>query len=250
MLTLKNIITVFTLLTALAMNMTALAAASDKYFCGRRLEGYDKGEFVVLKGDDVNLRAAAGNGRVLKVLPHHSLLRILDSEGNWLRVDSDGAEGYVYAPLTGAGLQEELTQEDFALGYAALNEKYDDALAQEHLGRLQDDTYDKKTKRYIYTYKGIKLGVGRRNKTVESMELTDARFITMRGISVGDSGGRVVGQYGVPDAVSYDDNHTIYEYYFQEEDGPKQYFCFRVLINKKNSVQAIGLERYKGRLKV
>lgn len=92
-----------------------------------------KGSFVVLEEDDINFRSAAEDGNVLKVLPHHSLLRVIRQSGDWLEAESDGVDGFIYAPYTVAGSRDELTQEDFALGYAALGQKFDEQKAEERL---------------------------------------------------------------------------------------------------------------------
>lgn len=218
----------------------ALAAGQQSYYTGTKIKGYDKGSFVVLCGDDVNFRAAAETGRVLKVLPHHSLLRVLGQDGKWLQADSDGIRGYIYAAYTGAGSKDELTQEDFALGYAALGTRFDRQQAEDCLGTLQKETVDKKRKRTDYAYAGAVISVAKKKQLVQSIRVMDSKYITMRGVSVGDSAGRAVGQYGLPDAVVYDAQKTTYEYLWQDAAG--QELRFALEIGTDSSVQAIVLE--------
>jgi len=68
----KNFAAALTVALLVAAN-GALAAGQQSYYTGEKIKGYDKGSFVILCGDDVNFRVSAETGRVLKVLPHHSL---------------------------------------------------------------------------------------------------------------------------------------------------------------------------------
>lgn len=238
-----QIIKTFTGVLAAALLLaaaTALAAGQQAYYTGARLKGYDRADFVILQGDDVNFRAAAVNGSVLKVLPHHSLLRVLGQQGAWLKADSDGVSGYIYAPYTGAGTKDALTQEDFAVGYAALGTRFDRQRAEARLGALQQQTVDKKLKITDYVYANAIISVAGRKQLVQGIRVTDSRYITMRGVSVGDSAGRAVGQYGLPDAVVYDTKKTTYEYLWQDDAG--QNLRFALEVGTDSRVQAIVLE--------
>ena len=104
-----------TLLLAAGMQLCAAAKEQEAFYTGEKIKGYDKGSFVVLEADDINFRSAAEDGNVLKVLPHHSLLHVIRQSGDWLEAESDGVDGFIYAPYTVAGSRDELTQEDFAI---------------------------------------------------------------------------------------------------------------------------------------
>ena len=131
-----------TLLLAAGMQLCAAAKEQEAFYTGEKIKGYDKGSFVVLEADDINFRSAAEDGNVLKVLPHHSLLRVIRQSGDWLEAESDGVDGFIYAPYTVAGSRDELTQEDFALGYAALGQKFDEQKAEERLGAVKQEKID------------------------------------------------------------------------------------------------------------
>ena len=227
---------------ALAFVLQGAALAAEAYYTDSKIKGYSEGSFVELKGDDVNFRERAKDGKVLKVLPRHSLLRAIKQQGDWLQAESDGMQGYVYAPFTGAGEHEPLTTEDFAVGYAALGEKFDEQQAQEKLGKVMKQVIDKKTKTSSYTYKYVIIGT--RKQKITSIRVFDPKYITMRGVSVGDSAARAVGQYGVPDAVVYGagiTGKTIYEYFLPTENK-KQRLRFALDVDKDSRVQAIILE--------
>lgn len=216
--------------------------AKGLYYTDTKIKGYSKGAFVVLEGDDVNFRERAENGAVLKVLPRHSLLRAIKQQGDWLQAESDGTQGYVYAPFTGAGEHEPLTTDDFATGYAVLGEKFDVKQAEEKLGKLSKKTVDKKTKLTTYSYKNVDIGTVKDKITL--LRVCDTAYITMRGVSVGDNAARAVGQYGVPDAVVYGagiTGKTIYEYFLPTENK-KQRLRFALDVDKDSRVQAIILE--------
>lgn len=215
------------------------ALAAEQYYLDDKIKGYDKGNFVVLDADDINFRAQPVDGRVLKVLPHHSLLRVLSVEGEWLQAESDGVIGYLYAPFTSQGAKDELTPEDFAVGYAALGERFEEKQAETKLGVVQKTLTNKKLKRTDYVYDTVTLGVTK--KLLTSIRVSDPKYITMRGVSVGDSAGRAVGQYGLPDAVVYDKDMTIYEYFLPE--NKKQQLRFALEIDAQSRVQAFVLER-------
>lgn len=214
------------------------ALAAESYYTDTKIKGYSKGDFVVLEGDDVNFRQSAEQGTVLKVLPRHSLLRAIKQQGDWLEAVSDGVDGYVYAPFTGRAEHEALTTEDFAVGYAALGEKFSVQQAEEKLGKALKLVTDKKKKRSTYTYEYITLGVEKQQ--LVSIKSRDPQYITMRGVSVGDSAARAVGQYGLPDAVVYAEGMTTYEYFLPQ--AAKQQLRFALEINAASRVQAIVLE--------
>lgn len=215
------------------------ALAAEQYYLEQKIKGYDKGDFVVLDADDINFREQPVDGRVLKVLPHHSLLRVLAVDGDWLQAESDGVTGYIYAPFTSKGAKDELTQEDFAVGYAVLGERFEEKQAEAKLGAVQKTLTNRKLKRTDYVYATVTLGVTK--KLLTSIKVTDPKYITMRGVSVGDSAGRVVGQYGVPDAVVYAKDVTTYEYLLPEDK--KQLLRFALEIDAQGRVQAFVLER-------
>lgn len=224
------------LLAALLVQGSALAA--EQYYVDSKIKGYDKADFVVLDADDINFREQPVNGRVLKVLAHHSLLRVLALEGDWLQAESDGVKGYIYAPFTSKGTKDELTAEDFAVGYAALGERFEAEQAEASLGKLLATQENKKLKRTAYVYEKGTLGVTK--KLLSSIKITDAKYITMRGVSVGDSAGRALGQYGLPDAVVYDKGVTTYEYFMPVDK--KQKLRFALEIGENSRVQAFVLE--------
>lgn len=231
-----NKIVILTALLASAFSSAALAAES--YYTDTKIKGYNKGDFVVLEGDDINFRQSAEQGAVLKVLPRHSLLRAVKQQGDWLEAVSDGTQGYIYAPFTGHAEHEALTTEDFAVGYAVLGQRFDAVQAEAKLGKAEGSATDKKKKRTSYTYKNVVLGVEKQQ--LVSIRSCDPKYITMRGVSVGDSAGRAVGQYGLPDAVVYADGVTTYEYFLPQD--AKQQLRFALEINAASRVQTIILE--------
>ena len=104
----------------------------------------------------------------------------------------------IYAPFTSKGAKDELTKEDFIQGYAALGQRFDLAQAEVSLGKVEKTVANKKQKQTTYIYENVELGVVKQQITF--IRVKDAKYITMRGVSVGDSAGRAAGQYGVPDA--------------------------------------------------
>ena len=232
-----------TLLLAAGMQLCAAAEKQEAFYTGEKIKGYDKGSFVVLEEDDINFRSAAKDGNVLKVLPHHSLLRVIRQNGDWLEAESDGVDGFIYAPYTVAGNRDELTQDDFALGYAALGQQFDEQEAKERLGALKQEQVDKKHKQIKYTYEGAVISVARKKQAVEAIRVVDPKYITMRGVSIGDSAGRAVGQYGLPDAVVYAADNTTYEYFWQ--DDKEQPLRFALEVDKQSRVTAFILEKLK-----
>lgn len=71
-----------TFLLVAGMQLCAAAEEQEAFYTGEKIKGYDKGSFVVLEEDDINFRSAAKDGNVLKVLPHHSLLRVIRQNGD------------------------------------------------------------------------------------------------------------------------------------------------------------------------
>lgn len=231
----KNMVT--GVLLALLVQGSVLAA--ERFSIDTKIKGYEQGEFVVLDADEINFRERAVDGKVLKVLPHHSLLRVLKQEGDWLEAESDGVTGFIYAPFTSKGAKDELTKEDFVQGYAALAQRFDAAQAEASLGKVEKTVVNKKRKQTNYFYQKAELGVVKQQITF--IRVMDEKYITMRGVSVGDSAGRAVGQYGVPDAVIYDNGLTTYEYFMP--DDKKTQLRFALEINAAGKVQAFVLER-------
>lgn len=231
-------INILALAVALLVSSSALAA-EGKYYTGDKVRGHDKGQFVVLDSDDVNLRAAPETGRIIKVLERHALMRVLDKEGQWYRVNVDGTDGYIYAPFTIEGLRDGLTDEDFALGYTTLNSRFNEDEAAGQLGKPVRVT--RRDGRVYYEYKDLTIGSRCRNKEIEYLEVRDPKIITMRGVSVGDDSARVVGQYGLPDGVVYGNDGVRYEYFFK--DSHKDDYCFYVDIAKNGRVAALVLEK-------
>ena len=88
-----------TLLLVAGMQLCAAAEQQEAFYTGEKIKGYDKGSFVVLEEDDINFRSAAEDGNVLKVLPHHSLLRVIRQSGDWLEAESDGVDGLSTRPI-------------------------------------------------------------------------------------------------------------------------------------------------------
>lgn len=233
----KSIIAILMLIMIPAL---ANADSNDSYYTKEKIKGYTKANFVVLSGDDVNFRTAAKTGSVLKVLTHHSLLRVLEYHQDWLKADSDGTVGYVYAPFTAQGKQEELIADDFIVNYAVFGERFNEKLATEKLGTLKDKLFEKKKKLINYVYDGIILGVDKRKNTLLSITVNSAKYITMRGISVGDNAGRLVGQYGIPHGVVYEADNVIYEYYWQCDK--KKQMQFFVTVDKQSKIKTITLK--------
>lgn len=223
------------ILLSLLMLLPALASAEGKYYIDEKIKGYKEAEFLLLTGDDVNFRKAPVNGQVIKCLPHHTLMRVLERNGDWLKVDISGTEGYVSAAFAGAGSQDELTSEDFTGALADLGTKFDEQAAEAQLGKPVKVYRDKKTKQDMYDYGKITLGI--RHHKVASIEIRDSKFITMRGVSVGDSNGRAIGQYGMPDGVVYDDC-TEYEYRLMDNEPCR----FVIGIDSNNVIQKFVME--------
>lgn len=228
----------WTLCMCFALHMTAFAD-SEKYYCTEKVRGYDKADFIVMESDDVNIRQAPETGRVLKVLSRHTLMRVLDKEGQWYQVNTDGLEGYVYAPFTKSCQQDMLTEEDFALGYAVLNSTFNEDEAENKLGKLKKKTKIKR--RYYYEYDGVKIGVDKKKDIISYIEVSTPQIITMRGISTGDASYRVTGQYGSPRSVVYTDDGIIYEYSFEDEKD--DLYKFSVYVNKDSIVTKLVLEK-------
>lgn len=228
-----------TLSFVFSFNIIALADDNEKFYCNEKIRGYDKGDFVILSSDDVNLRQAPENGRVKKVLSRHTLMRVIDKNNDWYKVTADGTEGYIYAPFTERGYRDTFTVEDFSLGEAELNTVADEAVLQQRLGKIKSK--EKKDGRYYYNFDEIKIGTERRKKKIEYIEVHNPEFFTMRGVSVGDASSRAVGQYGVPDSVIYKNKGTVYEYYFEDEKSDE--YSFSVDVNRDGIITGLTLEK-------
>ncbi len=235
---LKTVISVFVILAA--FQTVALAADRKAYYTDEEIKSYTKGKFVVLKDDEVNFRQAPENGKIIKVLNSHSLLRIISDCGDWLQADSDGVEGYIYASLTGSASEDELTDDDFVFENVDLGTRFDEQKLEDKFGEAQSKSVNKKLKRINYVYNNAVIGVAKKKKIIESVTIKDMSYISMRGVSIGDSAGRAVGQYGLPDAVVYEAEITAYEYFWY--NNSKQHLRFALIIDKNSKVAAFELE--------
>ena len=225
------------IVTGLLCSLACMAFAEEaKYSCGVKLKGYEQGKFVVLKGDCVNLRQTPKDGRVLEEMPRHTLLRVVSQQQDWLKVVTDGKMGYVYGPLTRQGLYEELTEEDFALVGVALDDAYDSLAAS--LGKG-----DRKRKRHGISYYEYddQLLVGVKDDRVCSLETEKQDYFLARGVGVGDTSARLVGQYGKPAAVIYDDDEVIYEYLLKR--SRKEQYALSVTVDEDGIIQALNLKK-------
>lgn len=213
-------------LAVFSLSSMAMAADKNKYYCTHKVKGYKEGHFVVMDGDEVNMRQTPENGRVIKILGRHSLLQVLASQNGWYKVQNDGVVGYVYAPFTGECKEDMLTEEDLALGYTSLGKIFDAKNTDVQLGNLRKTV--KKDGRIYYEYDLGTIGVHKKKHLVEYIEVKDPKVITMRGLSVGDDSDRVVGQYGTPTTVVYGEDKNIYEYYFEDQHEDEYYFAASV----------------------
>lgn len=229
------------LVLVMTMMLQAAGTAAEKLYCTDKVKGYAEGRFVVMEGDDVNLRQRPETGNVIRVLSRHTLLRVLDREQDWYKVSADGTEGYVYAPFTEACRKDMLTEEDFALGYLSLNNKFVLEKFEQSMGKCLSS--EKKDGRYYYTFANLVAGVHKRTKNIVYYRISDPRFITMRGISVGDDSARAIGQYGTPDTVVYGDGSVCYEYFFRDQKDDT--YRFAIEISPAGIVQAMIIERLK-----
>lgn len=229
------------LVFVMTVMLQSLGAAEEKLYCTDKVRGYDKGDFVVMAGDDVNLRLQPENGRIIRVLSRHTLLRVLDKEQDWYKVLADRTEGYVYAPFTEACRKDMLTEEDFALGYVSLNNKFDQEKVEQSMGKCLNK--EKKDGRYYYTFNNLVIGVHKRKKNIVYYRISDPRIITMRGISVGDDSARAIGQYGTPDTVVYNQDGVCYEYFFKDQEDDS--YRFAIEISADGIVKALIIEKMK-----
>lgn len=226
----------FLLALCILVMVPAVVGAENKYYLGEKIRGYKQAEFALLTGDDVNFRKAPFNGQVIDCLPHHTLMRILERQGEWLKVEIGGTEGYVAAAYAGNGCKDELVPDDFTGSLANLGNEFDADKAANALGKPVRKYRDKETKRDMYDYGKFVIGV-RRHK-VESIAIKDPQFITMRGVSIGDSNGRAVGQYGMPDGIVYADDCIEYEYRLGGEAASR----FVIGVDKNNLVKMFVME--------
>lgn len=136
-----------------------------------------------------------------------------------------------------------LEEDDINFRSAALGQKFDEQKAEERLGAVKQEKIDKKRKQINYTFEGAVISVARKKQAVEAIRVVDPKYITMRGVSIGDSAGRAVGQYGLPDAVVYAADNTTYEYFLQ--DDKEQPLRFALEVDKQSRVTAFILEKLK-----
>ena len=225
------------ILTGLLLSLSSLGlAATEKYSCDIRLKGYEEGSFVVLKGDAVNLRQRPKDGRVLEEMPRHTLLRVLSREKDWLKVRTDGLTGYVYAPLTGSEEGEELSEEDFSLVKVALDDEY----AEVKLSLGQGDRKKKRHGISYYEYDD-QLLVGIKDARVCSLTTEKQDYFLARGVGVGDTSARLVGQYGLPSVVVYDDDDIIYEYFLDKAHHER--YALAVTVDEQGIIRGLSLEK-------
>ncbi len=225
-------------ITGLLLGLANLAWAGnvEKYSCSRDLHGYEQGDFVVLKGDCVNLRQSPVDGRVLEEMPRHTLLRVVSQKEDWLQVVVDGKQGYVYGPLTGQLANGELTSEDFAFVGAPLDVAYDDLATS-----LGKGDYKKKSHGIRYYEYGKQLLVGVEDDKICSLETVKQDYFLVRGVGVGDTSARLVGQYGKPSAVIYESEKVVYEY-FLEKSRHEQY-SLDVTVDEEGIIRGLTLKK-------
>lgn len=231
----------FALLVTVLLIMQSMCSAEEKFYCTDKVKGYDKGSFVIMQGDDVNLRQQPENGQIIRVLPRHTLLHVLDREQDWYKVSADGTEGYVYAPFTEECRKDMLTAEDFVLGYISLNNKFVQAEVEKSLGKCLNT--EKRDGRYYYTFENIVIGVHKRSKDIAYYKIGDPRIITMRGVSVGDNSARAIGQYGTPDTAVYSDAGVCYEYFLRDQKDDD--YRFAIESSKEGIIKGLIIERLK-----
>lgn len=200
----------------------------------RRLELKDKKDFMVLKASDVNFREKPVNGKIYCELDRHTLVEVLDRGKEWHKVRVNDKVGYIYAAYLGKAVMEELTNEDFALGIAALNKETSEEEIIKALGKPKEKL--RKKGRTYYEYDKLFLGL-HKNRLV-LVETQDQALITMRGLSVGDSSGRFLGQYGLP--ARLEEYNKLQVYIYSLEEG-REYF--KVAFNKEGRAVAIQLEQ-------
>lgn len=237
----KKLLSLAVFLLLLAFLQAGIVSAAEKFYCTEKVKGYDKGNFVIMQGDDVNLRQEPETGRILRVLQRHTLLQVLDRKGDWYQVLADGTEGYVYAPFTEACRKDMLTQEDFALGYLALNSRFDKERLEQSLGKCLSSK--KENGRYYYTFSNITVGTDKKRKNNVYYKISDPKIITMRGVSVGDDSARAIGQYGTPSTVVYEAAGVCYEYYFQDQDDDD--YRFAIEVSRSGKIEALIIEKQK-----
>lgn len=199
----------------------------EAYYTTEKFSGYKKGEFTVLMDDDVNFRSGPSTtAAVLACLPRHSLFRIVgEQEGDWQKVEWAGKTGYVFAAFLKKSEAEGLIEEDNSLGDWQIGQPLGlDTFAT--MGGITRTS--KEGNLQVYSYPGLEVKVKRNSKKIEALSTTSPIIYTMRGVGVGDSEARVVGQYGIPSRVVYlghggvvagDEDIMIYSYDFLKESN-------------------------------
>ena len=199
----------------------AWAAKSEAYYTTQKIADHKKGEFAVLADDDVNFRSGPSTtAAVLACLPRHSLFRLNGGKsGEWQKVDWNGKSGYIFADYLVKPEAEELIDEDISLGDWQLGQLFDSAAAKT-LGKVKKESKD--GSKQIYDFQQLRVKVKRSSKKIVELTTASPVIYTMRGIGAGDSGARVIGQYGIPARVVYlkDDKEgavMMYGYDFPQE---------------------------------
>lgn len=205
-----------------------------KYACRDSSYGGKEAKFVMLIEDEVNFREQPETGRVIKEYDNHTLFRVIKEKGEWLEVESTYGRGFIFKAKTGALQEEELLEEDFELPFAKLNDVYDEANLIEKLGKLTDK--QQPLKKLYATFGMVELEVDTKGYITRIVS-KDKQLITMRGLTVGDSENRLVGQYGAPATVEYGVNSNVYTYYFR----PNELYLFSMIfdIDNDNHIQSI-----------
>ena len=95
-----------------------------------------------------------------------------------------------------------------------------DSAAAKTLGKVKKESKD--GSKQIYDFQQLRVKVKRSSKKIVELTTASPVIYTMRGIGAGDSGARVIGQYGLPARVVYlkDDKEgavMMYGYDFPQE---------------------------------
>lgn len=222
---------------------TVLAARSEAYYTTQKIADYKKGEFAVLADDDVNFRSGPSTtAAVLAYLPRHSLFRLSGGKsGEWQKVEWNGKSGYIFAEFLQKPDAEALIDEDNALGDWHLGQSFDSAAAKT-LGKVKKESRD--GSRQVYDFQQLQVKVKRGSKKIVELMTASPVIYTMRGIGTGDSGARVVGQYGIPARVVYlkdDKNGAVMMYGYDFPKNSKIGQSLDFYINSDGDVSRIVL---------
>lgn len=222
------------LLAAICICFLPQNSEAAKYACRNSSYGGKEAQFVMLVEDDVNFREQPETGKVLREYDNHTLFRVIKERGKWLEVESTYGRGFVFKAKTGALQEEELLEEDFELPFAKLNGVYDEAAMLEKLGKLTDK--QQPLKKTYATFGMLELEIDTKGYITKIVS-KDKQLATMRGLAVGDSENRLVGQYGAPATVEYGINSNLYTYYFR----PNELYLFSMIfdIDNDNHIQSI-----------